>query len=101
MIRLSDGDIELGVAVVAAGAAAAKLAVVFGPVGPIVPQSGMNQQESFPRLGKAEDLLANGRGGEGSVVAQEEHIEIAEGLRHVIGFSGRAYFHPWQGREGL
>src|SRR5881392_3986722 len=96
MVWLGDYYFEFRIAIVAAGAAAAEQAVIFRPISPIVPEGGMNEEQALAGVSEVEDLLADGRGSERGVVAQEEHVEIAQELRHVVGLSRGVHFDSRQ-----
>ena len=71
-------DFELAVFVVAPRAAAHQGTIVLRPVGPIIPQRRMHQQQAVARVGKIENDFAHCRVGHRLVVAQVKHVEFLE-----------------------
>ena len=69
-------DFELAVFVVAPHAAAHQRTIILRPVGPVIPQRRMHQQQAVTRVGEVKNRLAHCRVRHRLVVAQVEHIEV-------------------------
>src|SRR5258705_5107117 len=58
--RVSDFHFELAVFIVTPGAASGEDTIVFRPVGPVIPEAWMDQEQSFSRISEVEDALPSG-----------------------------------------
>src|SRR3954463_15864865 len=76
VVRIGDGDFEFVKWIMTARTTAAKDPVVVGPIRPVVPQSGMDQQQSLSTIGKIHYALTIGSVGEGSVIAEVKHVNF-------------------------
>src|SRR5690349_20226800 len=88
MIGINNIYINITVAVVAPRAAAYQLQIVFRPIFPVIPQSGVAQHQTLTGFYKIENSLANLRVIDGLVVRQVKHIGLGQISRNRIGVIG-------------